>query len=1151
MRRHSSGSSEDDDAPPVEAPHVTSSRFNTKDSRSSTQPANTLDRRRSADRRPSFSISRRSSSINWRPPDSRNGNGNSSGALEKPPAPDRTALSSPLGLILTANGERQTKEMEKAPETKLLGRRPQWRSPWAVTFLALVVSIVGLGFLFAVLHSSVTRQIDPKGCRMSYMRPSYAKFNDFDTEHTRLASKYSLYLYREQGVDHDTKVRGVPILFIPGNAGSYKQVRPIAAETANYFHDVLQHDEFAINAGVRNLDFFTVDFNEDITAFHGQTLLDQAEYLNEAIRYILSLYLDPRVSDRDPDLPDPTSVIILGHSMGGVVARTMLIMPNYQSNSINTIITMSAPHARPPVSFDGQIVQTYKDINDHWRHAYSQQWANDNPLWHVTLVSIAGGGLDTVVPSDYASVESLVPDTHGFTVFTSTIPGVWTSMDHQAILWCDQFRKVIAHAIYDVVDVHRATQTKPRAERMRVFKKWFLTGMEAVVEKTAPRSDPTTLLTVDDNSDSIIAEGERLVLRNLGTAGTVRAHLMPIPPSGSPGMKRFTLLTDAKLDKPGENGKLEVLFCSVIPSQPSQSWSGFSSQMDLSKGNTSATRLACTTAAPDVVSLPASTDSARFPFYIDGEREITPFSYLEYGVDDISEHQFVAIVEKTTTPAPAFVVAEFSDYSQSHRTQHISLQSLLAFGAKLGLPAERPMVSEIKVPSLQSSLLAYNLRISHQDCGGEKELFAPLVRQYLAEPYESKYFVNAHEATVSLHGVAPYVPPPLTGKLEEDGLSFQFWTDPTCNSSIHLELTVDFMGSLGKLYMRYRTVFAAFPLFVVALVLRKQFRVYDTTGIFIPFLESLDLCLRQSIPLMLASLTVLTFSTGNTAPAGDTSFWHWENGASSILDFHQNDLLIGTQDPLFLFLIPLIGVVCIGVCTVLNYMALVLTHLLGIVANLATFRPGWIRHEDNRKAAPSPFFSPSPRRRMITTAILLLLVATVVPYQFAYLVACLVQLMTTVRAQRIASELRSTANSNFYNYAQSIFILMLWVLPINLPTFVVWVHNLAVHWLTPFTSHHNVLSVMPFVVLVETLTTGKMIPRVGSRLKHVTSILLFCIAVYAAVYGVSYAYTLHYLANFLAFWLAIVHSTADSWSLAGLSHLYTGDAEDRKRGKEP
>lgn len=126
--------------------------------------------------------------------------------MEKPPAPERALPSSTLGLIMTANGKAAMNDVEKPAEMKLPGRRPQWRSPWAISFLALLASVVGIAFLLAVVHSSVTRQIDPKGCRMSYMRPSYAKLNEFDTEHTRLASKYSLYLYREQGIDHDTKV---------------------------------------------------------------------------------------------------------------------------------------------------------------------------------------------------------------------------------------------------------------------------------------------------------------------------------------------------------------------------------------------------------------------------------------------------------------------------------------------------------------------------------------------------------------------------------------------------------------------------------------------------------------------------------------------------------------------------------------------------------------------------------------------------------------------------------------------------------------------------------------------------------------------------------------------------------------------------------
>ncbi|PWW73119.1 PGAP1-domain-containing protein [Tuber magnatum] len=252
----------------------------------------------------------------------------------------------------------------------------------------------------------------------------------------------------------------------------------------------------------------------------------------------------------DSDLPDPSSVILFGHSMGGIVARTMLIMPNYQSNSINTIITMSAPHARPPAPFDKQIVETYDDINNYWRKSFSAKWANNNPLWHVTLVSIAGGGLDTIVPSDYASISSLVPDTHGFTVFTSSIPNVWVGVDHLAILWCDQLMKVVARSMLDIVDVKRPGQTKPRAERMRIFKKWYLTGMEPIAEKTLPHKglismpfstglyqllmmlDPTTLLTLD-NSHSIVNLGQRLVLRQLGESQKPRAYLMPlsVPPS--------------------------------------------------------------------------------------------------------------------------------------------------------------------------------------------------------------------------------------------------------------------------------------------------------------------------------------------------------------------------------------------------------------------------------------------------------------------------------------------------------------------------------------------------------------------------------------------------------------------------------------------
>lgn len=921
---------------------------------------------------------------------------------------------------------------------------------------------------------------------------------------------------------------------------------------------MLRHDDAALKAGTRNLDFFTVDFNEEFTAFHGQAILDQAEYLNEAVAYILSLYHDPRRSDRDPGLPDPTSVIVMGHSMGGIVARTMLVMPNYQSNSINTIITMSAPHARPPVSFDAQIVDIYENINSHWRGSYSQQWPNNNPLWHVTLISFAGGGLDTMVPSDYTSLESLVPETHGFTVYTSSMPNVWTGMDHQAILWCDQFRKVLVKSLYDVVDVNRPAQTKPRVDRMRIFKKWYLTGMEAFAEKTLPLKEPSTLLTLKDNANSILGQGEGLTLRKLGQTSKPEAHLLPIPTelAGT----RFTLLTDQKLDQAGEHGSLEVLFCSVFPLQAGQTAALLSMNMDLSGDSTGSTRLACKNAASDVIPLPASTRTSKHPFVLEAEAGIvTPFSYLEYDLKDIGDHQFVAIVDKASEPNNGWVHAEFSQIEESKRVRPLSLRRLLAFGMKIVLPPARPMVMEVKVPALHSSLLSYNLKMGNQACGDDGEqLFTPFIRQYISEPYESKFFVNVKQANINLHGVAPFMPPPLKAHERHDGVSLQIWTDPTCGSTVEISLQVDILGSFGKLLMRYRTIIAAFPLLIVALVIGKQFQIYNDSGIFVSFAESMDASLRRTIPLVLAALSILSWylssSSAAPVPISDTTQAWNNNETMPVVDFKKNELLLGSRDPFFWFLVPLMGIISVGLCVAMNYAALIVIQLSSAIFNVLSSKPAFLRKSDKSRSQSPAFCPSSTRRRLITTGVLLFLVATFIPYQFAYLVACLVQIATCTRANRLASDIRSIANYNFYNYVHSIFILMLWTIPaINLPILVVWVHNLAVQWLTPFSSHHNVIAVMPFILLVETLTSGKMVPRVANRLRFVVPTFFFFIAIYAAVYGVTYVYMLHHLVNLAVFMLVMLHMTGGNWSMARVGEMLDGEGgtERRKRGKTP
>lgn len=130
---------------------------------------------------------------------------------------------------------------------------------------------------------------------------------------------------------------------------------------------------------------------------------------------------------------------------------------------------------------------------------------------------------------------------------------------------------------------------------------------------------------------------------------------------------------------------------------------------------------------------------------------------------------------------------------------------------------------------------------------------------------------------------------------------------------------------------------------------------------------------------------------------------------------------------------------------------------------------------------------------------------------------------------------------------------MVWVLPINLPVLVVWIHNLAVHWLTPFSSHHNIMSIMPYLVLVETLTSGKMIPRLnGTWGRHVTNISFFGLAVYAAVYGISYAYMLHHIVNGVCAWLVAVHVWGSGGvDLKGVRDVLEGGGGEGDVKKQP
>ena len=128
----------------------------------------------------------------------------SNGPIPSPPAANQQGHLCKKQLLL-APGQ----DIDRMSEPRSW-QRSRARSPWACSLLTMTVTALSALVLLFIVHAFLTRQLDPKGCDMCWSSPIYIKFSDFDTEHTRFASKYNLYLYREVGFDKDPKV-GVPV----------------------------------------------------------------------------------------------------------------------------------------------------------------------------------------------------------------------------------------------------------------------------------------------------------------------------------------------------------------------------------------------------------------------------------------------------------------------------------------------------------------------------------------------------------------------------------------------------------------------------------------------------------------------------------------------------------------------------------------------------------------------------------------------------------------------------------------------------------------------------------------------------------------------------------------------------------------------------
>ncbi|KAI8339120.1 PGAP1-like protein-domain-containing protein [Chlamydoabsidia padenii] len=1059
------------------------------------------------------------------------------------------------------------------------------------------ITMTSLGTLLIMLDSFTHYQKDTTACRESYMRPLYLKQDGFDSEMTRFAGKYSLYLYREKGVDLAEQPTGIPVLFIPGHAGSYKQIRSIAAESSYYYYQNYARNADTWDQGMRHLDFFTVDFNEEFSALHGQSLLEQAEYLNDAIDYILKLYPLARRwgPHQNTQLPDPTSVIILGHSMGGTVARTMFTLHNYQPGTINTVITLSTPHILPPAPFDWKISKIYDDIHSFWKSAYTnpqqqQQYSSlhsqydqlatkttisttinsTDILKDVTLISIAGGNLDSMVCSDSTNVGTFLPSNHGFTVFSTTIPHVWTGADHISILSCNQLVKVLSKTLLNIVDARRGPQTKPMEQRIKIMEKAFLSGLE---DRRGDGSDlelgELAFYDLAPNQSRFLLPGQRLILDKDDEHVTEKKMVfLPV----YEGADALAILTSYPM---GKHEPLDLLLCN---------------KLEMRKKGT--TRMGCRAATDEiVVPIPASTLHESSP------SSGNTFTFASITFEEMQGYEFLAIMDRRGLGdfGSNFFIAEPYDFDTN--TKYIDKSMLdIALGG-LHVDLSPALFSNIRIPAIESSMLAYHVNVNGPQCSSTH--FSPLLRQSIASMHESKFYVNIAgeraQIDMSVHGQTAFsaTSPPIRSHpiqhhqhhqydilIENNahGLDINVWMDPTCNQPIRLDLTVDWYGSFGRIGFRNGIMLPTFTFIVVMVVWVAQLQCYFSTGIYPHFGQGMVCCLKSTFPLIASFLAMASIYQGWTdAEAyqllGENRFvgewWNryvpnsfsYSNQARSSMAIVWNDVLAGRTD-LFFWWLPVFGLVTsIGVVC---FLWLTVSLFVQVCASMVTVFLRYYPSVSAPKTMKSPhyqyhlhhqqchqhqlgsadddhglfWFIPYDKnnnlnrqrieRKIITTLILFSLVATCIPYQFVFLVAFLVHIITCTRSLIklwTASPSQELKRNNRYHFLQSILLLFITLLPFNASILVVWIRNLSVHWFVPFSSDHSILAIAPFMIYVEMLTNQKvMLPRMLSRMwRWTTYCVYYAVVVYAFMYGIKYTHSLYFLSNGLTGWLLLVH----------------------------
>ncbi|KAM3185977.1 hypothetical protein ACTXT7_005277 [Hymenolepis weldensis] len=185
--------------------------------------------------------------------------------------------------------------------------------------------------------------------------------------------RYKLGVYRE---------RTLPVLFIPGSQGN------------------------------------------DSSAVSTEILERQTECVANVIPFIYSLFSKK-----------PVPLLIIGHSMGGLVAHHALANGLFDPSLVNTVLTIASPLKSPVISLGYKLQSIYKRVHDFWNNEALQPEYD-----HITYLSITGGVSDHLVWDGLGSIGLSVD--RALYLPTQAVNQVWLTCDHRCILCCPKHQRL-------------------------------------------------------------------------------------------------------------------------------------------------------------------------------------------------------------------------------------------------------------------------------------------------------------------------------------------------------------------------------------------------------------------------------------------------------------------------------------------------------------------------------------------------------------------------------------------------------------------------------------------------------------------------------------------------------------------------------------